>query len=53
MLENLENITKRIRCNVVKMAHRSNASHTGSALSIVDILAVLYFQVLNLSQKQF
>ena len=34
------------------MAHKSNASHTGSALSIVDILTVLYFKVLNLPQKQ-
>ena len=29
------------------MVHRSNASHIGSALSVVDILAVLYNNILN------
>ena len=41
-------ISKKIRKSVVKMAHCSCASHTGSALSIVDILTVLYFKVLNI-----
>ena len=40
-------ITKKIRKSIVTMHSNSYASHSGSALSIVDILAVLYCKVLN------
>ena len=43
----LKHIAKSIRKSVVKMAHYSYASHTGSALSIVDILTILYFNTLK------
>jgi len=36
-----------IRRQALKMVHRAKASHIGSALSIVDILAVLYGEVMN------
>jgi transketolase len=36
-----------IRRSALKMVHRAKASHIGSALSIVDILAVLYGKVLR------
>ena len=42
-------IAKSIRRSVVRMTHKSNASHSGSALSIVDVLTVLYFNVLNIN----
>ncbi len=42
-------IAKSVRRSVVRMAHKSNASHSGSALSIVDVLTVLYFNVLNIN----
>jgi transketolase len=45
------NITKSIRRHVVQMAHTSCASHTGSALSIVDILSILYFRVMRIDPK--
>ena len=32
-----------IRSCILKMVHKAKASHVGSALSIVDILAVIYF----------
>jgi len=35
-------LARRIRTDVLKMVHRARASHVGSCLSIVDILAVLY-----------
>ncbi len=47
----LTTLAKSIRRSVVKMAHASHASHTGSALSIVDLLTVLYFKVLNVSPE--
>ncbi len=46
---NLLKITKNIRKALLLMNHRSNASHSGSALSIVDMLAVLYFKYLNIN----
>lgn len=41
------NISTNIKKSVVHMTHYSKSSHVGSCLSIVDILYVLYFKVLN------
>ena len=40
-------LSKKIRKVSLEMVHISNASHIGSALSMVDILAVLYNNILN------
>jgi transketolase len=40
--ERLEELARRIRSHVVQMTNRGGSSHVGSALSISDILAVLY-----------
>jgi transketolase len=40
-------LSKKIRKVSLEMVHRSNASHIGSALSVADILAVLYNNILN------
>lgn len=37
----------KIRRHVINMTHASHSSHIGSALSVADILAVLYGKVLN------
>ncbi|MEL7538068.1 MAG: transketolase [Pseudomonadota bacterium] len=42
-----EELAKKIRSSVVRMTHLGKSSHVGSALSIADILAVLYGDVLN------
>lgn len=42
-----QEIAKRIRQNALKMVHRAQASHIASALSITDILAVLYGQMMR------
>lgn len=39
-------LANRIRQNALKMVHRAKASHIGSALSIADILAVLYGEIM-------
>ena len=44
--EQLAATARRIRERVVKMITAANASHVGSSLSAVDILAVLYFHTL-------
>jgi len=42
------NISKDIRKTIIELAHKSKSPHVGSSLSCVDILTVLYFDVLNL-----
>ena len=41
-------LARNIRVNALRMVHRAKASHIASALSIVDILAVLYGRVMNI-----
>ena len=45
-------LARRMRVQALQMVHRAKASHIGSALSICDIVAVLYGQVLRLDPKQ-
>ncbi|URI09275.1 transketolase [Aquincola tertiaricarbonis] len=45
-------LARRMRIQALQMVHRAKASHIGSALSICDIVAVLYGQVLRLDPKQ-
>lgn len=44
----MEEISRSIRRSVVKAISASNSSHSGTALSVVDILTVLYFKILNI-----
>lgn len=47
MMSETKTLANRIRQNALKMVHRAKASHIGSALSIADILAVLYGEVIR------
>lgn len=42
-------IAQKLRAEAVKMVYRSRASHLGSCLSMADILACLYWQVLKIN----
>ncbi|HEX3422048.1 MAG TPA: transketolase [Sphingomicrobium sp.] len=42
-----EDLALRIRCRALEMVTRARASHIGSALSIADIIAVLYGRILK------
>ena len=42
-----QSIGKKIRINLLKLTHHAKSSHLGSALSIVEILTILYNQILN------
>jgi transketolase len=44
---NTVELAKRVRVNAVKMVNKGGSSHIGSVLSIADILAVLYGDVLK------
>lgn len=41
----------RIRADIVRMAHYSYASHVGAALSVVDILYVLYTEICDITAE--
>jgi len=45
-------LAKKIRINCIKMVNLGKSSHIGSALSIVDILSVLYGGILNFDPKK-
>lgn len=45
-------LAKTIRQDALRMVHRARASHIGSALSIADIVAVLYGSVLRVDPGQ-
>lgn len=42
-------LARQIRCQALRMVTRAKASHIGSALSIADIMAVLYGRALHVS----
>lgn len=44
-------VIRGIRRSVVHMAHYSKSSHVGSALSMVEILYVLYFKILRVDPR--
>ena len=46
-----QDLAHRIRSHSLRMVHKAKASHIGSALSIADILAVLYGQVMCFDPK--
>lgn len=47
-IKGLQDIAQDIRRAIIEVAHKSQCPHVGSALSCVDILTALYFDVLNL-----
>lgn len=47
----LENITRKIRGKVLDMDYAAQVAHLASALSSVDILAVLFYKILKIDPK--
>lgn len=48
----LTQLSKNVRKSILKMNHRAKASHTGSCMSIVDLLVALYYEYLNIDPGQ-
>lgn len=46
-INNFKLLSKEIRKDIVRMAYEAKSSHVGAALSIVDILIILYYKILN------
>ncbi len=49
--EDLENMAKQIRKDIIKQVYIAQSGHPGGSLSIADILTVLYFKELNINEK--
>lgn len=49
---NSEELANRIRIHAVKMVSHAHASHIGGILSISDVVAVLYADILNIDPKE-
>jgi len=49
---NTQQLAKKVRLHSVNMTSRGGSSHVGSALSITDILAVLYGRVMHFDAEQ-
>ena len=47
-----EELALRIRRHVVHMTHLGNSSHVGSALSMADLMAVLYGQIMQIDPAE-
>lgn len=47
-IEELSNLAKKIRIDIVKMITEAKSGHPGGSLSIVDILTTLYFEEMNI-----
>lgn len=50
-MEELEQVCKQLRINILKMIHNAKSGHPGGSLSCVEILTALYKQVLKFDQK--
>jgi len=51
-INELQNIAKRARKNIVEQVYLAKSGHPGSSLSCVDILTVLYFNQMNIDPEQ-
>lgn len=47
-----ENFSRELRCDVIKILHRSKDSHIGTCFSCIDILSVLYNEILNINPNE-
>ncbi len=47
----LAEIARRIRVHAIRMVNRAGAPHIGTSLSMADILAVMYFNVLRIDPR--
>lgn len=51
-IEELQKIANTIRINTIKQVYKAQSGHPGGSLSIADILAVLYFNQMNINEKE-
>lgn len=47
----LENMAKQVRRGIIEQVYQAQSGHPGGSLSIADILTVLYFNEMNIDEK--
>ena len=52
-MKDSKELAMKARLEALKMVHNSNSSHIGSALSIIDIVSVLYYDILNVNPSNY
>ena len=50
-IEELKNMAKKIRRCIIEEVYKAQSGHPGGSLSVADILTVLYFDELNVDEK--
>lgn len=50
-VEELKKIANQVRIDIVNMVYEAKSGHPGGSLSIADILTVLYFNQMNIDEK--
>lgn len=50
-MDTLTSTARTLRRDIIEMVHNSSAGHVGGDLSVIDILTVLYFKVMNISPE--
>ncbi len=43
-MENIKDIARELRADIINMIHRAKSGHPGGSLSIIDVLTYLYFE---------
>jgi len=51
-IEELKKIANNIRINIVEQVYKAKSGHPGGSLSSADILTVLYFNQMNINEKE-
>ena len=51
-IEELEKIATKIRIGIIEQVYNAKSGHPGGALSCADILAVLYFNQMNINENE-
>ena len=51
-IKQLQQIANHIRIQAIKQVYKAQSGHPGGSLSIADILAVLYFNQMNINEKE-
>ena len=50
-MKNIDQISKKIRKNILKISHSAKSAHIASSLSIVDLLVTIYFNFMQKDKK--
>jgi len=48
-MKDLKLISNKLRLDIIDMIYNAKSGHTGSSLSVIDILTVLYHEEMNLN----